>query len=317
MKITEHIEQAKGKTLFSLEVLPPKKGEDINSLFGAIEPLMEFNPCFIDVTYSREEYIYKQKEDGLIEKVITRKRPSTIAICAAIQNNFKVDAVPHLICGGFSKEETENALIDCQFLGIDNVLALRGDSMKSESAFIPHPEGHAYASDLIEQITNLNNGKYLHDIEHTVKSDFCIGAAAYPEKHFEAPNLMTDLEFVKKKVDLGAEYIVTQMFFDNQKYFDFVDLCRENGINVPIIPGLKPLATERQLTVLPSIFHIDIPEDLVKAVKGVQSKDAIRQIGIEWAIQQSKELMEAGVPSLHYYTMSRSAATKKIAEAIF
>ncbi len=317
MKITEHIEQSKGETLFSLEVLPPKKGEDINSLFGAIEPLMEFNPSFIDVTYSREEYIYRELENGLQQKLITRKRPSTIAICAAIQNNFKVDAVPHLICGGFSKEETENALIDCQFLGIDNVLALRGDSMKTESRFIPHPEGHAYASELIEQITNLNNGKYLYDIEHSLKSDFCIGAAAYPEKHFEAPNLATDLEFVKKKVELGAEYIVTQMFFDNKKYFDFVDLCRKNGINVPIIPGLKPLATERQLTVLPSIFHLDIPADLVNAVNACKDKAAVRQVGIEWAIAQSQELKAAGVPILHYYTMSRSTATKKIAEAVF
>lgn len=249
--------------------------------------------------------------------MITRKRPSTIAICAAIQNNFKIDAIPHLICGGFSREETENALIDCQFLGIDNVLALRGDAMKSDSSFIPHPEGHHYASDLIQQIQNLNNGKYLYDIEHSLKSDFCIGAAAYPEKHFEAPNLMTDLAYLKNKVDLGAEYIVTQMFFDNQKYFDFVDLCRANGINVPIIPGLKPLATKKQLTVLPSIFHMDIPEVLVKEINACKDNTQVKEVGIEWAIQQSKELQKAGVPTLHYYTMSRSAATKKIAEAVF
>lgn len=317
MKITQHIEQAKGKTLFSIEVLPPKKGEDIQSLFKAIEPLTEFGLSFIDVTYSREEYIYRQREDGLIQKVVTRKRPSTIAICAAIQNNFKIDAIPHLICGGFSREETENALIDCQFLGIDNVLALRGDAMKSDSSFIPHPEGHHYASDLIQQIQNLNNGKYLYDIEHSLKSDFCIGAAAYPEKHFEAPNLMTDLAYLKNKVDLGAEYIVTQMFFDNQKYFDFVDLCRANDINVPIIPGLKPLATKKQLTVLPSIFHMDIPEVLVKEINACKDNTQVKEVGIEWAIQQSKELQKAGVPSLHYYTMSRSAATKKIAEAVF
>lgn len=317
MKITEHIEKAKGKTLFSIEVLPPKKGEDIQSLFKAIEPLTEFGLSFIDVTYSREEYIYRQREDGLIQKVVTRKRPSTIAICAAIQNNFKIDAIPHLICGGFSREETENALIDCQFLGIDNVLALRGDAMKSDSSFIPHPEGHHYASDLIQQIQNLNNGKYLYDIEHSLKSDFCIGAAAYPEKHFEAPNLMTDLAYLKNKVDLGAEYIVTQMFFDNQKYFDFVDLCRANDIHVPIIPGLKPLATKKQLTVLPSIFHMDIPEVLVKEINACKDNTQVKEVGIEWAIQQSKELQKAGVPSLHYYTMSRSAATKKIAEAVF
>lgn len=318
MRIIDHIKNAKGKTLFSLEVLPPKKGEDIKSLFGAIEPLMDFNPAFIDVTYHREEYVYKKRKDGLLEKVITRKRPGTVGICAAIVNKFGVDAVPHLICGGFTKEETENALIDLSFLGIDNVLALRGDAIKSEPRFIPDPEGNEFASDLIEQIMKMNQGQYLHeDLGNSAKTNFSVGVAAYPEKHYEAPNMEMDLAYLKKKIDLGAEYIVTQMFFDNKKYFDFVDLCKDNGINVPIIPGIKPIATKKQLTVLPSVFHIDLPDDLVKATMDCKDNDEVKQVGVEWAIEQCKELKAKGAPVLHFYTMSRSAATQKIAKAVF
>ncbi|MDB5144789.1 MAG: metF, partial [Mucilaginibacter sp.] len=260
MRITEHINAAKGKTLFSFELLPPIKGNSIQSIYNAIDPLMEFNPPFIDVTYHREDFIYKQHENGLLEKVSYRKRPGTVAICAAIMNRYKVDAVPHLICGGFTREETENALIDLQFLGIDNVLVLRGDARMADSGFIPTPGGHSYATDLLQQVVNMNIGKYLYEDHEVVNANFCIGVAGYPEKHFEAPNLKTDFKYLKKKVDMGADFIVTQMFFDNNKYREFVKSCRDNGINVPIIPGLKPITSSKQLINLPKIFHIDIPE---------------------------------------------------------
>jgi methylenetetrahydrofolate reductase (NADPH) len=317
LKVTEHFKNA-DKTLFTLEVLPPLKGENVRTLFNHIDPLMEFKPPFIDVTYHREEYVYKQRENGLLEKRSTRKRPGTVGICAAIQNHYKVDTVPHLICGGFSKEETENALIDLQFLGIDNVLVLRGDCVKSESRFVPEPGGHNYATELIEQVVNMNKGVYLdEELASHNGTDFCIGVAGYPEKHFEAPNLKSDLRWLKKKIELGAEYIVTQMFFDNQKYFNFVRQCREEGITVPIIPGLKPLTAKAQLTVLPSLFHIEIPCDLADAVDSCADNKAAAQVGVEWAIQQSKELMEFGVPCLHYYSMGKSESVRKVAEALF
>lgn len=317
MKIIDHINKAQGQTLFSFEILPPVKGESVQSIFDAIDPLMEFKPPFIDVTYHREEYVYKKRGNGLLEKVSTRKRPGTVGICAAIINKYSVDAVPHIICGGFSKEETENALIDLDFLGIDNVLVLRGDAIKTEGRFEPDPNGHSYASELLQQVLDLNNGEYLHEEVVRNKTNFCIGVAGYPEKHFEAPSLNTDLRYLKKKVDMGAEYIVTQMFFDNKKYFEFVDKCREAGINVPIIPGLKPITTKKQMTFLPSIFHVDLPDDLVDELEKCNDNTAVREVGIEWAIQQSKELKEAGVPCLHYYTMSRSKVTRRIAEALF
>lgn len=319
MKVAEHIKQAKGKTLFSLEVLPPKKGEDIKNLFGAIEPLMEFDPAFIDVTYHREEYIKRTLDTGEIVTQKTRKRPGTVGICAAIMNRFQIDAVPHLICGGFTKDDTENALIDLSFLGIDNILALQGDALKTEDQFISDPDGNHYASDLIEQIQNMNEGKYLdEDLGNSSSTNFGIGVAGYPEKHFAAETEEDDLKWLKNKVNLGAEYIVTQMFFDNQKYFDFVAKCRANGINVPIIPGLKPLASERQLTVLPELFYLDMPEDLRKEVVSHSgNKEAIKEIGIEWSIQQCKELQAKGAPVLHFYTMSRSTATQKIARELF
>lgn len=317
MKVTDHFKNAE-KTLFTLEVLPPLKGENLKSLFSHLDPLMEFKPPFIDVTYHREEYIYKQREKGLLEKRTTRKRPGTVGICAAIQNHYRVDTVPHLICGGFSKEETENALIDLHFLGIDNVLVLRGDCVKSEQRFIPDPNGHTYASELIEQVVDMNNGVYLDDeqINHN-GTDFCIGVAGYPEKHSESPNLKADLRWLKKKVDLGADYIVTQMFFNNQKYFDFVKQCREADINVPIIPGLKPLTSKSQLTLLPGLFHLEIPCDLADAVEACPDNKAAAQVGVEWAIQQSKELVEFGVPCLHYYSMGKSESVRKVAEALF
>ena len=316
MKVTDHL-KASEETLFSFEILPPLKGKSIQSIFDGIDPLMEFKPKFINVTYHREEFIYKERENGLLEKIAIRKRPGTVGICAAIMNKYQVDAVPHLICGGFGKEETENALIDLQFLGIDNVLALRGDSIKTESNFRAHKDGHEFAVDLIGQIGEMNSGNYLMDDIKLEPTTFCIGAAGYPEKHFEAMNLTTDLQYMKAKVDAGADYIVTQMFFDNKKYFAFVDACRAAGIMVPIIPGLKPIKTMRHISFLPKFFHIDYPEELSKELLKCTTNDQVEQVGLEWGIAQSKELKAANVPCIHYYTMSNSKMVKSIAKEIF
>jgi methylenetetrahydrofolate reductase (NADPH) len=318
MKVTDHIKNANGKTLFSFEVIPPKKGKNIQDLYNNIDPLMEFNPPFIDVTTSREEYVYLDKGNGLLDKRITRMRPGTVGICASIMHKYKVDAIPHLLCGGFTKEETEYVLVDCHYLGLDNVMALRGDSMKDEPYFKATKGGNAFATDLVEQISNLNRGKYLHDdvnVEH--HSDFCIGVAGYPEKHMEAPSLVSDLRRLKEKVDAGADYVVTQMFFDNNKYFEFVKAAREIGITIPIIPGIKPLAVKRHLQILPQVFKIDLPQDLIDAVDGCVDNKAVRQVGVEFAIQQSKELLAAGVPVLHYYSMGKSDNVQTIASALF
>jgi methylenetetrahydrofolate reductase (NADPH) len=318
MKVTEHIQKAKGQTLFSLEVLPPKKGEDINNLFGSINPLLEFKPAFIDVTYHREEYISRVLEGGREVRQKTRKRPGTVGICAAIINKYGIDTVPHLICGGFSKDDTENALIDLNFLGIDNVLVLQGDALKTEKEFVPHKEGNNYASDLLTQVKNLNQGKYLdEDLGYQSKTDFCVAVAGYPEKHFAATSLDEDMKYLKQKVDLGADYIVTQMFFDNKKYFDFVARCRANGIMLPIIPGIKPLASKTHIINLPKAFYLDMPQELIKAVEQCKDNDTAKEVGVEWCVQQCKELKAAGVPSLHFYTMSRSTLTKKICEQVF
>lgn len=318
MKVTDHIKNANGKTLFSIEILPPLKGENIKSLFDNIDPLMEFKPPFIDVTYHREEYVYKKKENGLLEKRSTRKRPGTVGICAAIQNRYKVDTVPHIICGGFTQEETENALIDLHFLGIDNVLLLQGDAIKTEARFVPEPDGHKFASELVGQVVNMNKGIFIDDeLENAAPTNFCIGVAGYPEKHFSSPNLKTDLKYIKHKVDLGAEYIVTQMFFNNKMYFEFVEKCRTAGITVPIIPGIKPITTKSQSNILPTVFHIDLPEALADEVEKCKDNAAVKQVGIEWAIQQSKELMAFGVPSLHFYSMGKSDPIFKIAKQLF
>ena len=316
MKVTEHLQAAKN-TLFSFEILPPLKGKSIASIYEGIDPLMEFKPKFVNVTYHREEYIYKERENGLLEKMSMRKRPGTVGICTAIMHKYHVDAVPHLICGGFSKEETENALIDLQFLGIDNVLALRGDSIKTETIFRPHTDGHEHAVDLVKQIQEMNKGNYLMEDIQMEPTNFCTGVAGYPEKHFEAMNLATDLHYLKEKVDAGAEYIVTQMFFDNQKYFDFVDACRKIGIQVPIIPGLKPIKSLNHISFLPKFFHIDFPEALSKDLLKCKTNLQVEQVGTEWGIAQSKELAAHQVPCIHYYTMSNSNQVKSIAKEIF
>ena len=316
MKVIEHLNKA-DKTLFSLEILPPLKGKTIHDLFKVLDPLMEFNPPFVDVTYHREEVKYRKNDDGTVSEIPLRKRPGTVGICAALMAKYGVDAVPHLVCGGFTKEETEDALFTLHYLGFDNLLLLKGDD-DGKTKHLKDGHFNIFASDLVDQVQNMNEGRFLH--EETLadlKTDFCIGVAGYPEKHFQAPNLDTDLKYLKKKVELGADYIVTQMFFDNQKYFQFVDKCRSAGIDVPIIPGIKPLSTANHLKTLPSMFYIDIPNDLVSEVEKAKDKAAIKQVGVEWAIQQSKELIEAGVPCLHCYTMSRSEATVQIAREVF
>jgi methylenetetrahydrofolate reductase (NADPH) len=318
MKVTEHIQEAKGKTLFSFEIIPPKKGNHIQDLYDNIDPLMEFNPPFIDVTTSREEHVYLDKGNGLLDRKITRMRPGTVGICAAIKHKYDVDTVPHVLCGGFTKEETEYLLVDCHYLGIENVMALRGDAMNHQRYFEASNGGHQYATQLVDQIQNLNKGKYLHDvIEANHKTDFCIGVAGYPEKHLESPSLQSDLKRLKEKVAAGADYVVTQMFFDNQKYFEFVEAAKKIGINVPIIPGIKPLAIKRHLQLLPQVFKIDLPQPLITAVEKCKTNIDVRQVGVEWAIEQSKELLRAGVPVLHYYSMGKSTNIKAIAQAVF
>jgi methylenetetrahydrofolate reductase (NADH) len=317
MKVTEHIAQAKGKTLFSFEIIPPKKGHSIQQLYNNIDPLMEFKPPFIDVTTSREEYVYIERQ-GLLDRKVTRMRPGTVGICASLRYKYDVDTIPHILCGGFSREETEYVLVDCQYLGIDNLMALRGDAMKHQRFFEPSKGGHEYAVDLVKQIQNLNKGVYLHDIIETpVKANFCIGVAGYPEKHIEAPSLASDLKRLKEKVEAGANYVVTQMFFDNKKYFDFVKAAREIGINVPIIPGIKPIAVSKHLQILPQVFKLDLPQELIDAVSQCPDTKSVRQVGIEWAIQQTKELLEAKVPVIHFYSMGKSDNIKAIAGKFF
>jgi methylenetetrahydrofolate reductase (NADPH) len=317
MKVIDHLRQA-DRTLFSFEILPPLKGKDMRSIYEGIDPLIEFKPSFINVTYHREEVIYKDRGHGLLQKVRLRKRPGTVGICATIKAKYDIDTVPHLICGGFSQEDTEDALIELNFLGIDNVLALRGDAIKNESHFVPERDGHAHAVHLIHQIRGLNRGKYLHDEElEAAATDLCIGAACYPEKHPEALNLNVDIAYLKEKVDAGAEYLVTQMFFDNAKYFRFVDLCREAGISVPIIPGLKPITTLKHIAFLPKTFRVDLPDSFASDLMKCRSDLEVKRLGIAWCAQQAKELMAKGAPCLHFYTMGRSEAVRTIAEQVF
>ncbi|MEX6690398.1 methylenetetrahydrofolate reductase [NAD(P)H] [Danxiaibacter flavus] len=316
MKVTDHIAQAKD-TLVSFEILPPLKGKSIASIYDHLDPLMEFKPSWINVTYHRTETMFKKKADGSFEKVEVRKRPGTVGICAAIMNHYHVDAVPHIICGGFTRRETEDALIDLNFLGIDNVLVLRGDAAKNETFFEPEAGGHRYAIDLLKQVSNLNNGIYIdEDILNGGKTKFCIGVAGYPEKHFEAPNLQTDLQRLKEKVDAGAEYVMTQMFFDNKKYFAFVEACKQAGINVPIIPGLKPISNKKQLSVLPRIFQVELPTELSNEILKCKTDADCEQVGTEWLIQQSKELKAFGVPVLHYYTLGKPQIIRNVVKEL-
>lgn len=317
MKVIDHIKNAKD-TLVSFEILPPLKGRGIEALYDHLDPLMEFKPAFINVTYHRSEHIFKKNPDNSFKKVEVRKRPGTESICAAIMNKYDVDTVPHLICGGFSINETEDALINLNYLGINNVLVLRGDAAKSETAFIPQPDGHKYAVELLKQVVNLNNGVYLEeDLKSSRKTDFCIGVAGYPEKHFEAPNMETDLNYLKEKVAAGADYIVTQMFFDNAKYYAFVAACRNAGITVPILPGLKPIYSIKQLNILPKTFHIDLPTELSKEMMRCKSNEDVEKVGAEWLLMQSKDLKKNGVPVLHYYTLGRPQLVANVVKEVF
>ncbi len=317
MKVIDILKSTK-ESLFSFEILPPLKGKSIEEIYAAIDPLMEFNPMNINVTYHQQEVEYREIDGNIMEKRIVRKRPGTVAISAAIKYKYKTTVVPHIICGGFTKEETEDALIDLHFLGMKNLLVLRGDPIKSERYFRPEPGGHRYAADLVKQIMNMNQGIYLdEDIKYTFPTDFSVGVAAYPEKHIESPNMDEDLKYLKQKVEAGADYIVTQMFFDNKKFFDFVKLCRDRGIMVPIVPGLKPVNTKKDLRLLPQVFNIDLPSQLFREVENCKDNAEARQIGIEWCIQQSKELKEAGVPVIHYYTIGQSDNIREIAKRVF
>jgi len=315
-KVTEHI-AGSDKALFSFELLPPLKGQDFSAIQKTIDPLIEFNPAFVNITYHQQEVVYDTLENGLMKKRIVRKRPGTVGISAAIKYRYGIPVVPHIICGGFTREETENALIDLNFLGIKNLLVVRGDPPMGMKTFVPEPEGNAHSLDLVKQIARLNKGEYLEkDMKNYRSTDFCIGVAGYPEKHSESPNLESDLHFLKKKVEAGAEYIVTQMFFDNQKYFDFVKNCRAKGIEVPIIPGLKPVTTKSQMISLPQTFHVDLPEALVKEILKCKDNKDVRRVGVEWAIEQSKGLLKFGVPGLHFYTMGKADNIREIAKNI-
>ncbi len=317
MKVAD-ILKTTNKTLFSFELVPPLKGTDINLIYKAIEPLMEFKPPFINMTSHGDEIEYQALGNGLLKKKTVTKRPGSVALSASLMHRFKVDVVPHLICCGNNMHKIENELIDLNFLGIENIMALRGDPVGGQKSFIPEEEGHVHTDSLVKQIDNMNNAIYIDEhLENPVATNFCIGVAGYPEKHYEAPNLDIDINYLKKKVKLGAEYIVTQMFFDNQKYFDFVDKCRAVGINVPIVPGIKPISIKKHIDMLPRIFSIDIPTDLYKELEKCKNNAEANQIGIQWAIQQSKELIAYGVPVVHYYTMSHSKNVKQIAEAVF
>jgi methylenetetrahydrofolate reductase (NADPH) len=317
MKVADKLRDTKG-TLFSFELLPPLKGRRLDDIYQTIDPLIEFNPLNINITYHQQESIYKQSPHGQIERKIIRKRPGTVAIAAAIQYKYNLTVVPHVICGGFSREETEDLLIDLHFLNMENILVLRGDPQPGNRFFIPEGNGHEHARGLIEQIIQLNNGIYLDpDIQNPTSTAFSIGVAGYPEKHCESPNLESDLSYLKAKIDAGAEYIITQMFFDNSRYFEFVDKCRKNSINVPIVPGIKPITSIKDIEMLPRVFHISIPNDLVKEVKKCKNNQEAKEVGVEWTTAQSLELKKYGVPAIHYYTIGISDNIRKIALNVF
>jgi methylenetetrahydrofolate reductase (NADPH) len=317
MKIIDFLKN-NDKTAFSFEILPPLKGNSFLKVCNIIDKLREFDPKYINITTHHSEIIHKETEDGLVKKVNIRKRPGTVAIAAAIQHQYGIAAVPHIICKGFTKDETEYALIDLNFLGVSELFLLRGDSKKLEKDQIAPGESHEHATDLIEQVNNFNRGISADGtLFEKMETPFSYGIACYPEKHEEAPDLESDLAFLKQKIDMGAEYAVTQMFFDNQKYFDFVDRCRAEGITVPIIPGVKPIVFQSQLTVLPQIFRCEIPEPLAIELRKCQSDDEVKQVGIEWSIQQCKELISYGVPSLHFYTLMATDSVRQIAKAIY
>ena len=317
MNIAEKLRNAKSP-LFTFELLPPLKGKGIDAIYKAVDNLLDFNPSYINITSHAADTVYKTKPDGTIERRVVRKRPSSVATAAAIHFKYGIDVVPHIICSGLNREETENLLIDLDLLDIDNLFVLRGDPQKGSRVFMPKEDGHRHTTDLMQQINAMNSGRYLDETLKTPKpTHFSMGVACYPEKHLEAQNMETDLFYLKEKVSLGAEYAVTQMFFDNQKYFDFVKLCRSNGIDIPIVPGIKPISTLNDINVLPQTFNIDLPQDLVNRIKSCKSNAEAREAGVEWTITQAKQLMEFGVPSLHFYTLGESDNIRKICEAVY
>lgn len=307
------------KTAFSFEILPPLKGNGIESVYDTIDQLLEFDPQYIDITTHRSQLVYRALENGLYQCERVRQRPGTVAIAAAIKSKYNIDVVPHILCSGFSKEETEYVLIDLDFLGIYDILLLRGDKAKHENAYMPNEEGYAHASELQEQINLFNKGYFLDGTKQRKERvhTFSYGVAGYPEKHEEAPNVDSDIYWLKKKIENGAEYIVTQMFFDNEKYFEFVNLCRKEGINVPIVPGVKPITTMKQISVLPKTFHVDLPQDLANELRKCKSDDDARNVGVEWCVMQSKDLIARGAPSIHFYTMSNARSVKEIAKRVY
>lgn len=316
MNVAEIIKNST-RTAFSFEVLPPLKGNSIDKVFDTIDALREFDPKYINITSHRSELVYKAADNGLYQRVSEKSRPGSVAVAAAIQYKYRIPAVPHLICSGFTKSETEYALIDLNFLGITDLLILRGDKAKHEARFTPSPEGHAHAIDLQQQVNRFNEGYFLDGSHMTLTSPFSYGVAGYPEKHDEAPNPETDLRYLKAKVDAGASYVVTQMFFDNQKYFDFVKRCRAEGITVPIVPGLKPITSTHQLTVLPKVFHVDLPEPLARALAACRDDNAAREVGIEWCTAQAQELKQKGVPSIHFYSLMATESVRRVAAAVY
>ncbi len=311
MKVIEHLEKA-NDTIISFEIIPPKRGGDLNQLLSVLDVLTKYNPPFIDITSHAAEVIYEETNSGDFRVKVKRKRPGTLGICALIQHKYNIDAVPHVICNGFTKEETEDFLIELHYLGISNLLAIKGDNSAFQKPVSFGRSINRYAVDLVQQIDNMNKGIYLEEeLLDASPTRFSVGIAGYPEKHFEAPNLLTDLKYTKQKIDAGADYIVTQMFYDNQKYFDYVKTAREIGIDAPIIPGIKILTSKKQLTSVPRNFYIDLPEDLIEEVMEADDKHTV-DIGVEWAYKQVTELLDNGVPALHFYVMQRSAPIKKL-----
>lgn len=315
-RVIDHIKNAK-KPIFSFEILPPLRGNGMDTVIKNIDTLREFDPKYINITTHRSEYEYKTTNDGLYKKVAVRKRPGTIAIAAAVKSMYNISVVPHMLCSGFSKDETEYALMDLNYLGIYDLLVLRGDKAKHEAAFIPDAAGHSHATELQEQINNWNKGQLLDGEMMKINQPFSYAVAGYPEKHEEAPNQATDLKYLKQKVDNGAEYIVTQMFFDNQKYYDFVKLCRENDINVPIIPGIKPITFMNQMTVLPKIFSTELPMALVAELSKCKTNDDAKRVGVEWCTMQAKDLAQSGVPNIHLYSMMATESCAAVAREVF
>ncbi|MBE6204984.1 MAG: methylenetetrahydrofolate reductase [NAD(P)H] [Rikenellaceae bacterium] len=304
-------------TAFSFEVLPPVRGKSIEQVFRSIDRLMPFNPAYINITTHRSEVVYREVAEGVFQRTFERRRPGTVAIAAALKGRYGVPTVPHLICSGFSKADTENELIDLSYLGITNLLLLRGDRAKGDNRFIPNADGHEHAVELCRQVEAFNRGVMLDGEEHEPMNQFSYGVAGYPEKHEEAMNIDMDIEYLKAKVDAGAQYVVTQMFFDNSRYFDFVERCRAAGITVPIIPGLKPLTSLTQQALLPKTFHIDLPMELARELCRCRSNDDVKALGVEWGVQQARELKAARVPSIHFYSMNAAASVEAIAKAVY